>query len=389
MHRTLEDSRSLFLAVYLLAVVVLWTTGDAHGQAGSQLVFDARAPEGLGFVSTVRPLSDGRVLIADPLGQTLLRVDLDARTVDTLGRVGGGPREYRSPDAVFPLPGDSTLLVDLGNGRLTVIAPSGRFIRSMPIGRETVDGRLTLVLPRFVDSQGHLFFQTEDIGGGPRKDSAWIARFDLRTERMDTVAAVRLAEPARLRGPTGLMLGQAPLAPRDDWAVAPDGRVAVIRAEGYAVHWIGPGSRTVTGPPTSYPRVAIGRAEKEAWVEEFFTASVDMGIRRSASGERQVRFSRGTRNRGEFDVDQVVWPTHLPAFRPGRSIVAPTGDLWVQRYGAGSEPVVMDVFDHRGRKKSEVELPAHRHVVGFRPGAVYVVYVDDVGLHWLERYRIS
>ena len=389
MRSVLEGTRPLFAAACLLTVAARWTTGDADGQAGARLVFDTKFSEGLGFVTTVRPLSHGRVLVADPLGQTLLRVDLSSQKVDTLGRVGSGPREYRSPDAVFPLPGDSTLLVDLGNGRLTVIAANGRFVRSMPIARQTSDGRLTMILPRFVDSQGHLFFQTEDIGGGSAQDSAWIARFDVQTGSIDTVAAVKLAGPARLRGRTGIMLGQAPLAPKDDWAVAPDGRVAVVRADDYSVHWVRPGGETVNGPPTSYRPVPVGRAEKEAWVEEFFTGSIDMGIRRSANGERQVRFSRGSRDRGDLDIDQVIWPSHLPAFKPGRSVVAPNGDLWVQRYGAVDQPVSIDVFDGRGQRKDEVALPARRHVVGFGSGVVYVIYVDEVGLHWLERYRIE
>ena len=76
-------------------------------------------------------------------------------------------------------------------------------------------------------------------------------------------------------------------------------------------------------------------------------------------------------------------------FKSGRSVVAPNGDLWVQRYGAVDQPVSIDVFDPRGQKKDEVELPAHRHVVGFGSGAVYVIYVVEVGLHWLERYRIA
>ncbi len=79
-------------------------------------------PEGFGLLSNVRELPDGRVLVADPLGQILAALDMDAGTMDFWGREGGGPQEYRQPDAVHALPGDSTLLVDLGNARLTVIA---------------------------------------------------------------------------------------------------------------------------------------------------------------------------------------------------------------------------------------------------------------------------
>ena len=92
---------------------------------------DASFPESFSTVRGLRELPDGRVLIADGLGQVLVIVDLDAGTVDTVGRVGGGPREYRMPDRLFALPGDSILLVDLGNGRLTVLDPDLEFGRNL------------------------------------------------------------------------------------------------------------------------------------------------------------------------------------------------------------------------------------------------------------------
>lgn len=371
----------------LLVVAALFANDGAIGQITSELKFDTRFPQGLGFVSTISPLSDGRVLVADPLGEILLIVDLDSQRADTLGRVGGGPQEYRHPDAVFPLPGDSSLLVDLGNGRLTVIAPDGTFIRFMSIAQQTSDGHLTILLPRFVDSQGCIYFQTEVIGGGPRQDSAYIARFDMQAERVDTVAAVKLAGPAKLRGRSGIMLGQAPLGPKDDWAVAPDGRVALIRADDYSVNWIRQGFPAENGPPNSYRPVPIGRAEKEAWFEDFFGASIEMGIRRFAGGERQVRFSRGSQAIGDIDIDQVVWPAHLPPFKPGHSIIAPNGDLWVERYGLLGQPVAIDIFDGHGQKKGEAQLPVGRRVAGFGEDVVYLVYTDEFGLFWVERYQ--
>lgn len=371
----------------LLLGAVAWANDGAFGQSTSQLEFDSRFSQGLGFVSTIRPLSDGRVLVADPLGETLMIVDLDSQRADTLGRVGGGPQEYRHPDAVFPLPGDSSLLVDLGNGRLTVIAPDGKFIRFMPIAQQDSDGRLTILLPRFIDSKGDIYFQTENLGGGSGEDSAHIVRFDMQAGTVDTLTAVKLAGPAKLRGRIGIMLGQAPLGPKDDWAVASDGRVALIRADDYSVHWIRQGTPAENGPPNSYRPVPIGRAEKEAWFEDFFTASIDMGIRRFADGERQVRFSRGSQAIGNIDIDQVIWPAHLPPFKPGHSIVAPSGDLWVERYGLVGQPVAIEIFDGHGQKKDEVQLPVGRRVAGFGENVVYLIHTDELGLFWLERYR--
>ena len=66
------------------------------------LELEATYPEGFSFLNGVRELPDGRVLAADPLAQILLRIDLDASTADTLGRLGPGPQEYEQPDQVFP-----------------------------------------------------------------------------------------------------------------------------------------------------------------------------------------------------------------------------------------------------------------------------------------------
>ena len=78
-----------------------------------------------------------KVLVADPVGEVLVRADFGTGRADTLGGVGSGPQEYRSPDRVLPLPADSSLLVDLGNGRLTVVSPRGDFADWVPMAQGT------------------------------------------------------------------------------------------------------------------------------------------------------------------------------------------------------------------------------------------------------------
>ncbi len=130
---------------------------DVQDGRVATLELDATYPEPFSYLSGVRELTDGRILAADPMSQVLLRIDLETGAVDTLGRHGKGPQEYEGPDQVFPLPGDSTLLVDLGNGRLTVIDPEGTFANWTPMSSPTDDGRLRTVHPRFVDAAGNLY----------------------------------------------------------------------------------------------------------------------------------------------------------------------------------------------------------------------------------------
>ncbi|MDH3223997.1 MAG: 6-bladed beta-propeller, partial [Gemmatimonadota bacterium] len=74
--------------------------GSASGQAIPMESPDAVFAESFSVIQTVRELPDGRVLVADPLGQALVVIDFERQAGDTLGRVGQGPAEYRQPDAV-------------------------------------------------------------------------------------------------------------------------------------------------------------------------------------------------------------------------------------------------------------------------------------------------
>lgn len=56
------------------------------------LVLEATYPDGFSYLSGIRELSDGTVMVADPLAQLLLRLDMDAGSSESLGRVGGAPR---------------------------------------------------------------------------------------------------------------------------------------------------------------------------------------------------------------------------------------------------------------------------------------------------------
>jgi len=376
-------------AVLLATAALLAWPGPTAAQERRRLRLDAAFPEPFGLMGGIRPLSNGRVLVADPVGQILALVDLDAGILDTLGGVGQGPQEYRQPDALLPLPGDTTLLVDLGNGRLVEVGPDGTFGRTHPLARQGSGGQLTILLPCFTDGEGAYYYEPEEIGTGALADSALVMRFPRAGFRGEVVCAIKLADPPARRGGGSVMLGRRPLGPRDDWAVAPDGRVAVIRAEGYRVEWIAPDGRRRVGPENPIGTERVGRAEKEAWFEEFLNGEISTGIRRFANGSREVTFRRGSSSRPPEDLDGYDWPDRLPPFRAKRSRVSPAGELWVERWGPVGAPPLVDIFDGAGEKVADVELPAGRRLVGFGAGVVYLARTDEYGLEWLERYRFQ
>jgi hypothetical protein len=326
------------------------------------------------------------VLAADPINQVLLRLDLDAGTADTLGRQGAGPQEYEGPDAVFPLPGDSTLLVDLGNDRLTVIAPDGKFVAWTPMTSSSELGTRT-VRPQFVDAAGYIYVTAPYYIEGP-PDSTAVHRIDRGSGAETPVAPLWHTEYASPRGAK-----RPAMRPYDGWAVGADGRVAVVRANGYAVDWYLPDGSVVHGPPNAVERFPVGSEEMEAEVESFATNATYTVSMVGEGGVESRQTRRGVPPGSALEVGDFAWPETLPLFMGDRTLVSPQGEVWVERYMPAGRPGRVDVFDGQGIRLGFVELPAKSTVIGFasagEPGSkVYLARTDDVGLVWLERYRL-
>lgn len=380
----------------LCAVAIALISAPARAQTVATLTRDGSFPEGLAFVSGVRELADGRVIVADPLGRVVLRLDLAAGTADTLGRVGQGPGEYRQPDQVFALPGDSTLLVDLGNGRLAVIGPDGSFAGTMPITQRdpTGDGVFTSILPKSVDGSGKIYFQPSSFGAqeSVAADSAPVCRFDRATGQIDTLVTVKTRERRSSTrsqgGGVARIVRPVPLSPQDDWAVGVDGRLAVVRSLDYHVDWVLADGRIVSGAPVDYRPVRIRRGEQEEWMADEGASGLNYNWNNN-DGKISITYARGLSSGQGLDPDRFDWPDVMPPFRAGRTHVSPLGDVWVERsVPAGSETMI-DIFDSRGSRKGSIALPAGRHVVGFGDNTVYVKHADEFDLIWLERFKID
>lgn len=358
------------------------------------LELEASYPEGFSFLNGVRELPDGKVMAADPLAQLLLRIDLNASTADTLGRVGPGPQEYEQPDQVFPLPEDRSLLVDLGKMQLTEIAADGRFEDGIEMSIPRDEGFPMILHPRFVDAQGKLYQQASRSRETGPPDSAAIVRFDRGTSALDTVAIVWLPE-LRMNRSRGRGFLPRMLDATDAWAVGPDGQVALIRARDFSPEWILPGGRKVTGPPFPVPEVPVSRADKTAMLEEFQNSGISMTSSVSRDGGVQrMTMSRGIRASGDGpSVDDYEWAESFPPFRSDRVIISPRGEVWVERYLPVGENTRWEVFDQEGLWQGSVTLPPGYQLLAFGHGGegrevAYLTRTDEYQLKWLERHGV-
>lgn len=344
-------------------------------------------------VGGVRELSDGRVIVLDSKEIRILRIDFRDGSATPLGRPGRGPGEYTLPFSLVGLGGDTTLAVDMsGGGRALLITKEGvnaSTIQSAGIARGTpifqtddvqsdARGRLyELVMRRYVNAQ-------------PPNDSGGIRRLDRQSGKRDTIASIsRMIKSPLLRpasaasggeGAQPVAIGGAPppFMSVDQWAVAPDGRIAVVSVEPYRVTFIADDGRQTVGAPIPYTPERVNDAQKARWRE--LKAQPVRTIYYGANGSMV-----GGTSKPRY-AEPREWPDVLPPFLANAVQFAPDGQLWIERTTPAGAPQTFDVIDRVGRRASRVVLAPRTRLVGFGARTMYTVRIDDDDLEYLQRH---
>jgi hypothetical protein len=390
-----------------LLIPVLLTVAIAAGAAQAQPLRRLTQPvatfaEPFTSVSGVRELRDGRVLVSDARDRTLQVIDLRTGDAVAVGREGSGPGEFGVPTRLFAMPGDSTLMSDFQNGRYLIILPDGkpgptfRVPESSPAFFGSLIG---------VDARGRLLLERARTSAaeGPMAASVGIAdvlRFDRASQRTDTLGQLRTPRGERSGArvlPGGMLqtFTNLPFATRDVAGVTPGGDLALVRAAGYRVEWIGADGGRRTGAPAAASNVRITQAEREAFVKSRVRPGAIIVSGGAQAAQRAAGSSGGARAAAPTfsgDVDalfspDMVWPDVKPPFLADAARAADDGSVWVLRTRAHDDPTpTFDVFDREGRVTMRVAIPAGTRLVGFGKSGVYVVRSDEDDLQYLERY---
>jgi hypothetical protein len=350
-------------------------------------------------VSGLRELADGRVIVSDQRDKVVQLIDLQRQTARRVGREGSGPGEYAMPTALFAMPSDQTLLVDLLNRRFLMIQPDGTPGETISPPSITPPGgggnRLAamvggLVNPRGADAQGQLYFQEMGFRmDGPAPDSVAVLRWAPGQTRVDTAAWIKgppttmTTTPAGAAGGAGgrmsFTMGSSQVwAPQEVWAVAGNGRVARVQPDPYRVVWYDASRRGTAGPTVPYSPIRVTEADKRAYIEQQAANPPTMVVMGGGGG-------------GSVQRPQMPEPTFAetkPAFSGNSAVLAsPEGEVWVQRTRpANDHTPVYDVFDSSGRLARKVSLARGSRVVGFGRNSVYVVRTDEDDLEYLQKF---
>lgn len=394
----------------------------------------------LGSVSMVRALPNGAVIVNDLTRRQLVLldanlvkqktiVDTSLATGKSYGSALGGLIAFRGDSSLFVDPSTLSMLVIDANGDVSrvIAVPRPADVNSMiggPFGTPALDPRERIVCRNIVRAKAltmNYAARDKSVLKQQTEDSALIYRINLATRALDTVAWVKVpvARGAMSETPQGglrVVQTSNPLPVVDDWALLPDGRVAVVRGADLHVDWIDLDGRATSSPKIPHPWERLTDDAKEKLLDSL---KADLERRREAL-KKARRDNAGpsassvTGNessqpfmivRGQLVSDigsapppatQVVsefvpakdLPDYRPAFRIGATRADLEGNLWVRTTTPSDAGAIYDVINGTGQLVDRVKLPFGRVISGFGAGIVYLGVLDEKGAR-LEKAKIK
>ncbi|HVG46305.1 MAG TPA: 6-bladed beta-propeller [Longimicrobium sp.] len=333
---------------------------------------DGAAATTFGSVSGLAVDSAGRIFVLDRQTNELRIFTPRGVPLRTVGRSGGGPGEYTSPNGLVWLSPDTLLVVDQQGGRYSILTRAGDFVRSVPrriggfswlFSGGAWGGRIYELgsTGTGTDRRAVLLATSLAGGGGAGGDEPAVDTVRLPVQGPSV-------DGFRVEKGNSVMVVGVPFAPG-----------AVYHLDGHGGIWHGHGSRfrlvrsTLAGDTTlevllDAAPTPVTPAELQAW----------------ESGPSLAQFKRMG---GRVDMSRI--PRTKPFF--DGVTVDPDGYLWVSVPGGPTE-AVFEVFDPGGRYLGRLRANgAGRDIVPpvVRNGRLYLVGSDEMDVQRVYVYRID
>lgn len=366
----------------------LW--GDGEGWRVSQEAslsigtFSGREEYQFVQVSSGTRTSGGQVVVADRGARTVRVYDESGEFVRNLGGPGAGPGEFMNPLQVAVSQGDSVMVWDDQNLRVTRFDPSG-----LLAGVETLDlaGLSKAVTPPLYPGRIELL-ETGDflirlveksVKKNPpglsepfrdRSGALWVSR-DYSV--VDTLAFFRGVEQVAVEAPFGRYPVTLPLG-RDTWMAkgSHPPRVCIGDQEGGGVKCYGrDGVRTEIHWESSPPPVS--EKEMEGWREE------NIRLFGPKLSEKEILAM----------LDQVPSPRSRPPH--SQLLLDRGGNLWARLWpteGRGGASIDYLVFDPEGGLLGTVPLPPIE-VLEIGEGYVLGVHRDELEVEFVQLFELT
>ena len=404
-------------------------------------------------VSTVRTLSTGQLVVLDVRGQQVMFVEPDLKTWTVIAdSTLKTARTYSGNGGLIPYHGDTTLFVDTRGYSFITIDPQGKLGRVFAIPRPNEANYLTggsAGFPGF-DRQGRLVYRGRPaappsptrVGSDgfaeipPFPDQYPLVRVDVATRKVDTASFVKVAatQMAFVRTSEGAMAMTGavnPLPVADDWAILPDGTIAVLRVLDYHVDFVRANTQVTAGPKIPFDWEHFDDARKIAFIDSTKAALQLLNPKReyrvadakerapaemfglNPDGTKVQRPAPSQGNAGaaaasgadaartpapvSFTAPVIpivlmspeLLPDFAPPFGPGATRVDLDGRLWVRTSVTMGGSPLYHVIDANGVLVDRVLIPSGRVIAGFGPKGVVYMGVRDGAWTRLERATLA
>jgi len=314
-------------------------------------------------ITGVVALRDG-IVVANAGTHELRFYGRDGSLRSVAGRQGSGPGEFRVITWIQAMPGDSLLVFDGGQRRMSVWTASGEYVRDIAIrfGTPRVEPGFLAIPPSplgmFSDREFY-FIGSVAIRPAPEFQRATgpLVRSTLTMQESDTIANLAVMEMQPGVG--------SPLPPMREiafprmlrYAFGQD-EFAITDGAGYRIDRYTRSGRLQTSVRVDRELAAVSRRDRELYLRE-------------------------ERDR----PDDVIFGSHFPAYselwydRDGR--------LWAGLYRRPSaEERLWDIFDSAGKLLLTLKAPASLQLVAADAEQVYAIHTDHLDVPTLRAFEL-
>lgn len=356
--------------------------GTAAGDAASEF----------GQVAALEVDAAGNIYVLDTQAQHVVVFDADGNHLRTMGGPGSGPGELGMGVAQLVMTtGDTLLVPDMIQSRITRFAPNGESVGTVPL---PIQQGLSLRWERLPD--GRILQQSRAMPNPENPQPPTGDPLLIRSpggELLDTLMVLPAGGTFQMtQGAMQIRMFE----PEPMWTTLSHGGVAFAMNEQYSIHMYsvdGDLDRILRMP---FERQPVTQEDQDNLRQLMVDAMIEQAGAMGATPE-QLGQARAMINQ------MVQFGDFYPAFMNLRG--GPSGSLWVQHVRTAAEAIAdgepltiqtlqnmgsgrWDVFDSQGRYLGVIDMPARFTPLLFKGDRLYGVQLDDLDVVHVLRVNV-